>query len=105
MYHYNSPQLGGFGGASKEMFCADPDFAMGKVMTWGLGVFGVREETAYMTCSPVSILKDRMPVSCLVILDSNASHYHSYKLLISTERSPILARNLLEMNSHLKMIC
>ena len=44
MYHYNSPQLGGFGGASQEMFAADPDFAMGKVMTWGLGVFGVREE-------------------------------------------------------------
>ena len=44
MYHYNSPQLGGFGGATKEMFSADPDFAMGKIMTGALGVFGVREE-------------------------------------------------------------
>ena len=47
VYHYNSPQLGGFAGASKEMFSADPDFVMGKVMTWGLGVFGVREVTTY----------------------------------------------------------
>ena len=44
IYHYDSPQLGGFGGATKEMFSADPDFAMGKIMTGALGVFGVREE-------------------------------------------------------------
>jgi len=46
IYHYNSPQLGGFEGATQEMFSADPDFVMGKVMTCGLGVFAVSPSKA-----------------------------------------------------------
>jgi len=46
IYHYNSPQLGGFNGAVEEMFTADPDFAMGKVLTCGMGVFGVSPSKA-----------------------------------------------------------
>jgi len=41
IYHYSDEQLGGWTETSKKMFEADPDFAMGKIMTLGLECFAV----------------------------------------------------------------
>jgi len=44
IYHFEDPQLGGSEGTTKKMFEADPDFAMGHIMTLGLQCLG--------TCPP-----------------------------------------------------
>jgi len=41
IYHYSNDQLGGWSGAVNQMFSADPEFAMGKIMTNTLEVFAV----------------------------------------------------------------
>jgi len=46
IYHYSNNQLEGWGGAVKEMFSADPDFAMGRIMTNTLEVFAVNPKNA-----------------------------------------------------------
>ena len=46
IYHYANPQLEGWNGAVKEMFSADPDFAMGKIMTNTMEVFAVHPRKA-----------------------------------------------------------
>ena len=46
IYHYSNNQLDGWGGAVKEMFSADPDFAMGRIMTNTLEVFAVNPKNA-----------------------------------------------------------
>jgi len=46
-YNYNDEQLGGFPGTAQKMFKADPDFAMGKILTIGLECFmSNREKSA-----------------------------------------------------------
>ena len=41
IYHYASPQYEGWAGTVKEMFSADPEFAMGRIMTSTLDLFAV----------------------------------------------------------------
>jgi len=40
IYHFEDPLLGGSEGTAKKMFQADPDFAMGHIMTLGLQCLG-----------------------------------------------------------------
>lgn len=44
VYHYEHPTLGGWEGTCKRMFEADPDFAMGHIMTLGLQCFGTNPD-------------------------------------------------------------
>lgn len=41
IYHYASPQYEGWAGTVREMFSADPEFAMGRIMTSTLDLFAV----------------------------------------------------------------
>ena len=41
IYHYANPQYEGWAGTVREMFSADPEFAMGRIMTSTLDLFAV----------------------------------------------------------------
>lgn len=45
IYHYEDPQLGGWANTTQKMFEADPEFAMGKILTLGLEVLGTNPES------------------------------------------------------------
>jgi len=84
IYHFEDPLLGGSEGTTKKMFQADPDFAMGNIMTLGLQCLGTQPSPESPVLKKLSEFND----------DSKKANLTSHELLHLTAANQMAVEDI-----------